>query len=184
GHCPRACGQGLSHVHPAARQGPVRRARRQVFKSSRRRRHARQARARRALQEPLGYPLAIAAGILLALSFPRYGHPAVAWIALVPLLIALSGWRGRDERLPGQPPRRAFTMGLLAGFVYFVGTVYWTSTVVATYGNLPAPVAVFAMVLLALYLALFPALMALVTSRLVTRGGAGAIFFAPAAWVA
>ena len=75
-------------------------------------------------------------------------------------------------------------MGLLAGLFYFVGTVYWTSTVVATYGNLPAALAIFAMVLLALYLSLFPAIMALVTSRLITRGGAGAIFFAPAAWVA
>jgi apolipoprotein N-acyltransferase len=102
----------------------------------------------------------------------------------VPLLIALSGWRGRDERLPGQPPLRAFLMGLLTGVVYFVGTVYWTSTVVATYGNLPTPVAIFAMVLLALYLSLFPAFMAVVTSRLVSRGGAGALFLAPAAWVA
>ena len=86
--------------------------------------------------------------------------------------------------MPGQPPLRAFTYGLITGFVYFVGTVYWTSTVVATYGNLPTPIAIFAMLLLALYLALFPAAMAVVTSRLITRGGAGAIFFAPAAWVA
>jgi apolipoprotein N-acyltransferase len=75
-------------------------------------------------------------------------------------------------------------MGLLAGVVYFIGTVYWTSTVVATYGNLPTALAIVAMVLLALYLSLFPAVMALVTSRLITRGGAGALYFAPAAWVA
>jgi apolipoprotein N-acyltransferase len=87
-------------------------------------------------------------------------------------------------RLPGQPPLRAFTLGLLTGFVYFVGTVYWTSTVVQTYGNLPTPLAIFAMMLLSMYLALFPAVMALVTSRLIARGGAGALFFAPAAWVA
>jgi apolipoprotein N-acyltransferase len=68
--------------------------------------------------------------------------------------------------------------------VYFVGTVYWTSTVVATYGNLPAPLAIFAMLLLSAYLALFPAVTSVITSRLITRGGAGALFFAPAAWVA
>jgi apolipoprotein N-acyltransferase len=122
--------------------------------------------------------------VLLALSFPRFGHPAVAWIALVPLLIALSGWRGRVEPLPGQPPRRAFLLGLLAGAVYFIGTVYWTSTVVATYGNLPTALAVFAMVLLAMYLALFPAFTAVITSRLISRAGAPALFVAPAAWVA
>ena len=126
------------------------------------------------------------------MSFPKYGHPALAWIALVPLLIALTGRpvpsvlaeRGRAERLPGQPPFRAFLLGLVAGLVYFVGTVYWTNTVVATYGQLATPVAVFAMLLLASYLALYPALTALVTSLLIARAGAAGLFFAPAAWVA
>jgi apolipoprotein N-acyltransferase len=126
------------------------------------------------------------------LSFPKYGHPAIAWVALVPLLIALSGQPvpsvldrvGGVERLPGQPPLRAFLMGLAAGFIYFVGTVYWTSTVVATYGQLATPVAIVAMLLLAAYLALYPALAALATSVLIARAGAAGLFFAPAAWVA
>jgi apolipoprotein N-acyltransferase len=122
--------------------------------------------------------------VLLALSFPRFGHPAFAWIALVPLLVALSGWRGRVEPLRGQPPRRAFLLGLLSGVVYFIGTVYWTSTVVATYGNLPTALALLAMVMLALYLSLFPALAAVITGRLIARAGARALLVAPAAWVA
>jgi apolipoprotein N-acyltransferase len=132
----------------------------------------------------LTYSLALVSGVLLALSFPRFGHPAFAWIALVPLLVALSGWQGRPGRVPGQPPHRAFTMGLIAGTVYFVGTVYWTSDVLAEFGGIATPVAIFGMVLLALYLALFPAVTALITARLITRGGPGALFFAPAAWVA
>ena len=123
----------------------------------------------------LAYPLALAAGVLLALSFPKYGHPAVAWIALVPLLVALAGRpiasvverAGRRRPSPGQPPLRAFLLGLVAGIVYFVGTIYWTSTVVATFGQLPTPVAIFAMLLLAAYLALYPAIAALVTSCLI-----------------
>ena len=102
----------------------------------------------------------------------------------MPLLLALSGWRGRDEPLPGQPPLRAFLMGLVTGVIYFVGTIYWTSTVVATYGNLPTALSLVAMLLLSLYLSLFPALTALVTSRLISRGGAAGLFLAPAAWVA
>ncbi len=102
----------------------------------------------------------------------------------MPLLIALSGWRGRPGVLPGQPPLRAFALGLTTGVVYFVGTVYWTGTVVATFGGLPAPVAIFAMVLLSLYLALYPALAAVATSRLLGRLGAPALFLMPAAWVA
>jgi apolipoprotein N-acyltransferase len=79
---------------------------------------------------------------------------------------------------------RAFALGLTAGIVYFVGTIYWTSTVVATFGQLPIALAVFAMLLLAAYLALFPALAAVVTSRLINRAGGAALFLAPAAWVA
>jgi apolipoprotein N-acyltransferase len=130
------------------------------------------------------YPLALLAGVLLALSFPRFGHPAFAWIALVPLLVALSGWQGRPGRLPGQPPHRAFLMGLVTGTVYFVGTIYWTGDVLAGFGGLATPLAIFAMLLLALYLALFPAIAALITARLVTRAGARALFLAPPAWVA
>jgi apolipoprotein N-acyltransferase len=40
------------------------------------------------------------------------------------------------------------------------------------------------MVLLALYLSLFPALTAVIMSRLIARAGASALFVAPAAWVA
>ncbi len=79
---------------------------------------------------------------------------------------------------------RAFLLGLTTGFVYFLGTIYWTGTVVSTFGGLAAPVAALAAVLLALYMALFPAIAALMTSRLVNRSGAPALLVAPAAWVA
>ena len=143
------------------------------------------------MKRPLDYLLAVLSGALLALSFPRFGHPAFAWIALVPLLIALSGWytpsavEGRGgTRMPGQTPLRAFALGLVSGVVYFVGTVYWTGTVIATFGGLATPVALFAMILLALYMALYPALTALITNTLLRRMGATALFVMPAAWVA
>ena len=132
----------------------------------------------------LDYPFALVTGACLALCFPRFGHPAVAWVALVPLLIALTGWRGREEPPPGQPPLRAFTLGLTAGLVYFVGTVYWTGAVVETYGGLSGPMALFAMGMLALYLALYPALTALVVGTLVRRAGLRALIILPPAWVA
>lgn len=130
------------------------------------------------------YLLALLSGALLALSFPRYGHPAFAWIALVPLIVALSGWRGRVERLPGQPPLRAFLLGLTSGSVYFAGTIYWTGSVVGTFGGLAWPIALLAMLLLASYLALFPAVMALFTARLIIRAGASGLLVVPVAWVA
>jgi apolipoprotein N-acyltransferase len=137
----------------------------------------------------LDYALALVSGALLALSFPRYGHPAFAWIALVPLLVALTGYDGTApgavERRPrGQPPLRAFLLGLTAGFVYFTGTLYWTGTVIRTFGGIPLPAAVLGVCLLALYQGFFPALFALIASRLIARGGRAAILLSAAAWVA
>ncbi len=130
------------------------------------------------------YFLALTSGAFLALSFPRYGHPAFGWVALVPLLLAISGWTGAQRALRGVPLSRAFALGLIAGVVYFVGTVYWTGSVIATFGAVPLPIAIFAMLLLSAYLALYPALMAVVTTTLVSRLGARALLVAPMVWVA
>jgi apolipoprotein N-acyltransferase len=132
----------------------------------------------------LSYFLSALSGALLALSFPRYGHPAFAWVALVPLLVALSGWRGQPGVVPGQPARRVFWFGMLAGLAYFAGTVYWTSSVLAVFGGMPMILAVLAMLLLAAYLALYPAITAMVLAILVGRAGRRALFFAPAVWIA
>jgi apolipoprotein N-acyltransferase len=130
------------------------------------------------------YLLALLAGALLALSFPRYGHPAFGWVALVPLFVALSGWHGRPGRTPGLPMRRAFALGWVTGTAYFIGTVYWTATVVQQFGGLAMPVAIVAMLLLSLYLGLFPAIASAITARLIARVGAPALLLAAAPWVA
>jgi apolipoprotein N-acyltransferase len=122
--------------------------------------------------------LALLSGALLALSFPRYGHPAVAWIALAPLLLALL----RDARRGS--PGRGWLLGLLAGAVYFAGTVYWTSGVMAQYGDVPMPLAIVIAGLLVAYLALFPAAFAAAMAWLIGRIGLRALLLAPAVWVA
>jgi apolipoprotein N-acyltransferase len=128
--------------------------------------------------------LALLSGALLALSFPRFGHPAFAWIALVPLLVALSvpALSGVEGRRPSAS--RAVLLGLLTGVVYFVGTIYWTGAVLRTFGGLASPLALLAMLLLASYLALYPALTALVLSRLLQGVGPRAMLLVPAVWVA
>jgi len=120
--------------------------------------------------------LALASGVLLALSFPRYGWPPFAWVALAPLLAALLTARV-------QRPGRAFVFGLAAGGVYFAGTVYWTSGVMAQYGGLQTWMAVAIAGLLVAYLALFPALFASALSLLLARFGTRALLLAPAVWV-
>jgi len=131
----------------------------------------------------MDFGLAAISGLLLALSFPRYGHPALAWVALVPLLVALSGCYRGAGRVQGQSARRAFELGLVTGVIYFVGTIYWTATVVGEFGGLSTPLAVCAMVLLALYLGLYPALAAVITARTIVRAGAIGIWLSPAPWV-
>lgn len=117
------------------------------------------------------------------LSFPQYGHWAVAWVALVPLLAALVAREPGDPSAAGPTPIVAFTLGLLTGVVYFVGTVYWTAMVMRQFGDLPLPVAVLLMVVLAVYQAMYPALFALIMQRVIARFGATALLIAPAVWV-
>jgi apolipoprotein N-acyltransferase len=119
------------------------------------------------------YLLAALSGVLLALSFPKFGHPAVAFIALVPLLVALRG----------ASPRRGFTLGLIAGFIHYAGTVYWTGATVSTFGGLPVFVAVIVAGLLALYMAAYIAVFGAITATLIRRFHGAGLWLAPAVWV-
>jgi apolipoprotein N-acyltransferase len=123
--------------------------------------------------------LAIISGILLALSFPRYGHPLLAWVALAPLIVPLFD----AQRPPAFRPSRAFLLGFAAGLGYFGGTVYWTGTVVSQFGGLSRPVGVLVAALLVAYLALFTALFTLCLGWLGAKYGRRAILLAPAVWV-
>ncbi len=119
--------------------------------------------------------LAAFSGILIALSFPKFGHPAVAWVATVPLLVALAG---------ADSTRHGFRLGYVTGAVASLGLVYWTSLVVVQYGGLSEPLGIAVMVLLCLALALFPSLFGALVARWVLAFGPRALLLAPVAWVA
>lgn len=123
----------------------------------------------------VSYALAVLSGALLALSFPKFGHPAVAWVALVPLVVALGSGAGVVLGL---------RLGLVAGAVGFAGTIYWTGEVVQQFGGLPTPLAIFAMILLALYMALYTGAATAVTGLLTQKVGLRGLAVLPAAWVA
>ena len=114
-------------------------------------------------------------GVLLALSFPKFGHGAVAWVALAPLLIALASARSGAH---------GFRLGYLTGAVSSLGLVYWTALVVTQFGGLPLPVGIAVMVLLCLALALFPSLFGWCVATWSRALGPGALLLAPVAWVA
>jgi apolipoprotein N-acyltransferase len=120
-------------------------------------------------------------GLLLVLSFPKFGHPLPAWIALVPLIAAID----RDAvRQPQAGLLRATLLGLVTGVVFFTGTLYWITTVMITYGGLQPAVAVAVNALLVGYLAWFPAGFAAALSYLRRRLDVAALLLAPAVWVA
>ncbi len=114
--------------------------------------------------------------MLLALSFPKFGHPACGWIALAPLVIA-------SVRASRRGVRRAFLLGLLTGAVYFAGTLYWLVETMTTFGGLANAAAVFAAGVLVAYLALFPAAFAMILARLHRAMGLRALVLTPAIWV-
>ena len=70
------------------------------------------------------------------------------------------------------------------GVVYFTGTLYWITRVMAVYGGLQTWVAVLVNAALIAYLALFPAFFAVVVRRIVGTHGPLALMAAPLVWVA
>ena len=80
-------------------------------------------------------------------------------------------------------PRRVFALGLTAGAVYFAGTLYWLVETMTTFGGLATPLAVLAATLLVAYLALFPAIFALLLGRASRTFGLRGMLLAPVFWV-
>lgn len=104
--------------------------------------------------------------------------------AVVPLIVAVSGWRGRPGVYRGQTFRRGAALGVVAGVVHYLGTIYWTGAVVGTYGGLPAWVSVLCALALALYMSAYMALSCGVIGAAVRRLGARGLVLVPVAWVA
>lgn len=118
--------------------------------------------------------LALASGLLLVLSFPKFGHWSVAWVALAPLLLAIQG----------TAPARAARLGELCGLVASVGLLYWTSIVVVQFGGLPKSLAAGLMVLECAFVGVPVMLFAWLVARLQRRFGPSGLLLAPAVWVA
>lgn len=118
--------------------------------------------------------LAIATGVLLAVSFPRFYFGWAATFALIPLLFALEQPGNRSSLVS---LKVAFRLGYLAGLVFFLLLLYWITFLPQE--NLTIPYAMFpALLLMALYLSLYPALTALTSVWLARRGAPLGLVFA------
>jgi apolipoprotein N-acyltransferase len=115
--------------------------------------------------------MAIFSGLLLILSFPKFGNGMVAWLALIPLLHAL-----RDAK-----PSEGFKTGFITGLIAYCGILYWVSCVIVEYGNLPIYIGMLAVLLLAAYLSLYTAFFAMALCELRKRGNS-VFLWAPLLW--
>jgi apolipoprotein N-acyltransferase len=95
--------------------------------------------------------LSILSGVMLSASFPPGELGWLAWIAVVPLLIALE-----NER-----PSNAFKFGMIMGLSHYLTLIYWVIFVVHTYGGIGLFTSVFILFLFCIYLSLFPAFFSL-----------------------
>ena len=115
----------------------------------------------------------IFSGLLLASLYPPFQFEILAWIALVPLLWVLEG----------KKPHEAFMLGLLTGLVSFGIIIWWVKISMATYGGLPVALAWLITAVLALYLALYPALFAFFIVRIHSGGSFLTFLIAAPMWV-
>ncbi len=117
------------------------------------------------------FGLSLLSGVLLFLSFPRFGFFLLAWVALVPLLFAIQH----------QSASRSFLLGWLTGLIYFGGTVSWVTISMHHYGKLPWAISYALMIVLVSYLASFIGLFA--TSLRWTMQRVDSLSVAPFLWV-
>ncbi len=116
-------------------------------------------------------------GVLLVLSFPRPEMAFLAWVALVPLLLACTA-------TAPHPQQEAFKWGFLTGVVYFGGTLWWVTLTMHEYGHLPWIASGLLLCLLVSYLALYTGLFAAAVRYFYRRTPGCVIFLAPSFFTA
>ena len=134
----------------------------------------------------------LSAGLQI-LIFPLPGIYPLCWVALAPLIIALSRARTPETlQLPGAPvllparPLQAFALAYVCGIFWYAGTCYWIYDTMHRYGGLSRPVALIILFLFCLYLALYHGIFGLLLGVIAGRSSFSrrALLAAPFLWVA
>jgi len=114
------------------------------------------------------YALSVLSGFLYFVAFPGIDVWPVAFVALVPLIVAL-----RD-----QPTRRATGLGWAAGFTMTMAGFYWLLEMLRTFSGFPTVVCIGFMAILCAYQGGRIALMGWLYGRATVRGWPAAPVFA------
>ena len=118
--------------------------------------------------------LAVASGLLLALSFPKFDLGFAAWIAFIPLLYAIEG----------QTSRRLFAYAWIQGFACYVASIYWIVITLHNFAGVPLVLAVLPMLLLAAVLALYTGIAFWAAEFITARLGLPIVLTLPVVWTA
>ncbi|HEV7217249.1 MAG TPA: apolipoprotein N-acyltransferase, partial [Terriglobales bacterium] len=116
----------------------------------------------------------------------------LCWVAVAPLLIALSRARQPDTlqltegiKLLPATPIQGFVMGYVCGILWYAGSCYWIYSTMRQYGGVNAPAALGILILFCLYLGLYHGLFGLLISLLAAKGSftPRALLLSPIVWV-
>ena len=114
-------------------------------------------------------------GLLFALAFPPVGAVVLLPLALVPWLVVLAG---------EESPPRALVSGLVFGLVHWCAAIPWIVYVVTHYGGQSAVMGVVCLVILALILAEWPAIVGFATVAAAPAGSPLRLVVFPILWAA
>lgn len=120
--------------------------------------------------------LAVLSAVLLILAFPDFEWSVLAWVALIPLLVAID--REKESGL------RSLLTGWIWGVCFFTGSCWWLTFSPITYAGFPWPLAYFLLICVCSIVAVFPALFSLIAAVAIRRAGAFAILWTPFIWIA
>jgi apolipoprotein N-acyltransferase len=115
--------------------------------------------------------MSVVSGALLVLSFPPFEFHFLAWVALVPLMLATDG----------QKPASSILYGLVAGLVFFAGSIFWMYNALHFFGGIGPVVSVVLLAVLIAYLSLYFGIFGWGLSRFGV--GPGLVVFAPPLFV-
>ncbi len=109
-------------------------------------------------------------GLLLVLATAPVGLWWLGWVAFLPLFFAIDGHSAGEESGAREGRLNAlFITGFAAGFVYFLGTIYWVVNSMYHYGGVPIFLSVPIMLALCAYLALYPAFFSILFKAVLLR---------------
>jgi len=114
--------------------------------------------------------------VLAALAFPQFNLSPLAFVALVPFGLVLVPPGGRPPA-----PGRAFRLGWYYGLAFFLVLLHWIPNLPPE--NVTVPFLMYpALLLMAFYLGLYPAVWAAVTARIAVRRPWAVLLAGPALW--